>query len=326
MGDSIMCMPAVVSFMQANPDVKVTVLAKKSMKSVWAMFPERIEFMEMPHTGRDMCRLASKLRKRSFDAAYILPNSVRSALIPWMAGIPLRIGAPGHARRWLINRLRPYTPEIQQKHQAYEAFHILCPENAPAVIHSVSLRISDEEKRDAMNLLAPFSRPLVGLIPGAARGTSKQWAPERYAAVAQYLCAEGGSAVLFGTPAEASLCGQIAATVNSSHCQSFAGTTSFALWAALMAQCDAIVANDSGGMHLASALGCSVIAVYGITDPQKTGPLGDQFTVLQHSRRQQRDVPRESEEATAMLALVSSEEVIDVLRTYLGTDQRKECF
>lgn len=276
LGDSIISMPAILHFMQEQPDVHITIMAQKAVKAVWELFPEPIDFIETPKTLRDMCKMASKLRSHSFSAAYVLPNSVRSALIPWMAGIPVRVGAPGHGRSVLLSDVRPYPAALDERHQVYETFHLLCPNYVPKPpILPVKLQISALEREKAAERLAGLPRPLIGLIPGAARGASKQWAPERYATVAKTWCEMGGSVVCFGTPAEEPLGVQIVESVQSDYCLNAAGHTTFAAWAAQMSQCDGIVANDSGGMHLASALQKPfVVAVYGITDPNKTGPLG----------------------------------------------------
>jgi len=125
-------------------------------------------------------------------------------------------------------------------------------------------------------------RPVVGVSPGAAYGTAKRWLPERFAEAAQLLAKRlGGAAVaVFGTPDERELCEQVAAMADGT---SFAGRTKLAEYIDLAAACAAFLTNDSGSMHIASALGVPTVAVFGATDHVGTGPTGPLARVVRHA-------------------------------------------
>jgi heptosyltransferase-2 len=166
--------------------------------------------------------------------------------------------------------------------------------------------------------LTALPRPWISVIPGAARGISKQWPAERYAETAAALVAQtGGSIISLGTQAEQAPCQQVAAAA-APNGLNLAGATTMEELAAVLALSAAVLCNDSGGMHLAAALGTPLVALYGITNPAQTGPLGPSIRILQHSDRRARDVPRRSPEAQKALCAIPSSEavqaVLDLLR------------
>ena len=167
--------------------------------------------------------------------------------------------------------------------------------------------------------MTALPRPWISVIPGAARGTSKQWPAERYAETAAALVAQtGGSVVTLGTKSEYAACQQVAAAA-APNGLNLAGATTMEELAAVLALSAAVLCNDSGGMHLAAAIGTPLVALYGITNPAQTGPLGDSIRILQHSSRRTRDVPRRSSEAQKALRAIPASEavqaVLDLLRT-----------
>jgi heptosyltransferase-2 len=153
----------------------------------------------------------------------------------------------------------------------------------------------------------------VGVLPGAARGDSKRWPSESFAEVASALVKERDVRIaLFGTDAERPACDQIARAVGKAACN-LAGKTSLVLLAAALGRCRLAVSNDSGGMHLATALGVPVVAVFGLTDPALTGPLGAANRVIcgVPAEQRTRDVPRESPEAEAALRSITPDRVLE---------------
>jgi heptosyltransferase-2 len=161
-------------------------------------------------------------------------------------------------------------------------------------------------------------RPLIGVMPGAARGPAKRWSAERFAEAARRLRAElGGSVVVMGGAGDAEACAAVVAGVGDG-VLNLAGVTTLGEWAALLAECRLVLCNDSGGMHLAAALGVPVVAVFGITDPIRTGPLGTRCRVVQHSMQHDRAVPRESAAARAALAAVTVDEVVAAAQELLA--------
>lgn len=329
LGDVIMALPAFQAWKASEgADCRVTVLARGALSDLWALHEGVAATLKAPAPGADTHELLATLRARAFDAAYVLPNSVRSAWLPFRAGIPSRLGYPGHfPRRWLLTEVHapavppPTTPLAP--HQAWEAYGLWLPGRPlPAQLDAPRLSPLPTDLADIRARLADAPPPFreaprfLALVPGAARGDSKQWPPARYVEAATLLHrSHRAAALLLGTPGEKPLCDQIAAALADAAVPvlSLAGQTSLPQMAAALALADGVLCNDSGGMHLAAALGRPVVAVFGITDPEKTGPLGPSAHVLQDSPIRSRKVPRSSPVATAALLRITAQQAADVM-------------
>jgi heptosyltransferase II len=193
-------------------------------------------------------------------------------------------------------------------HQVYEYLDLLTPGTA-AEPEPPHVELPDDAVAAARNRLAGLAHPRIAFIPGAARGPSKQWPAAHFVQLGKMLAAERGCGIaVFGSSGEAELCAEVAAGIGAA-ALNLCGQTGLAEWIALMKICDLVVCNDSGGMHLAAAAGTPLVALYGITDPARTGPLGTACRVLQNSAVQNRDVDRDSAEARASLASIPPEQV-----------------
>jgi heptosyltransferase-2 len=135
---------------------------------------------------------------------------------------------------------------------------------------------------EAIQLPRPATaKRVIGVSPGAAYGNAKRWLPERFAeAASQLAAARGASIALFGSPGERSLCDHIAQLLNGSSVTNYAGQTTLAQFIDLAAGCELFLTNDSGAMHIASALGVPTVAIFGATDPIATGPTGAKARVV----------------------------------------------
>lgn len=323
-GDVIMSMPAVQMLRAAHPQADLTVLCKPGVVDLWNMHPVPNAVLSQEKTNR-LLSTAQTLRQRAFDRACILPNSFRSAWIPFLAGIPHRSGFRGQWRRGLLTDIiaRP------AGHQQFEAMNILGVQGDPPL---PQLRIPAagfqtlEKKIEQLPTLGKTAvkwfqnqdKPLITLLPGAARGPAKRWPPQYFLELARRLRAEDDAAVfLGGGPEDVSACEEIASRAGDG-VLSLAGRTNLFEWAALLKRSRCVVANDSGGMHLAAAVGTPVAAIFGITDPRKTGPLG-RAAVLQQSTVRSRAVARRSSQAAEALAAVSPADVLDAVRTLLSS-------
>ena len=315
-GDTLMSMPAVQEFRRRHPGVPLHVLVKPAMEPLWGLLEDGPDGIVVLGSGiAGIRRAAADLRPTSFRHAYVLPKSFRSGLAPWWAGIPERIGMPGHGRDFMLTQVVKPALCPGREHQAYEYLDLLIPEDPSAAPAPPRLRVADRDREAADALLAGgVAQDWVGLIPGAARGPSKQWPAEHYAVLGRMLAANGGPRpVVMGAPAEKDLCRAVCEEIGPA-AVNLAGRTGFRVWAAVLAQCRAVVANDSGGMHLAAALGAPVVALFGLTDPARTGPLGH-AQILQTSSQRNRDVPRYSRNARFALASISPEQVYQAVCT-----------
>ncbi len=311
-GDAIMALPALQLFREQKPATEITVLAKPGLLPFWELHvapQHRLAAAGTWATTRAILR-------GGFATAYLLPNSVRSALLPWLAAVPERIGCAGHWRSALLTQVVVPPVASERQHQAWEYAAVLAPEAQS--LPAPQLNVSAGLRANVVQRVASLQRPLIGVMPGAARGPAKRWPAARFAEVAITLRAEmGGSIVIMGGSGDAETCATVAAGVGAG-AVNLAGATTLGEWAALLAECAMVVCNDSGGMHLAAAVGVPVVAVFGITDPARTGPLGARCRVVQRSTTRDRVVPRESAEGRAALAAVSVADVVLAARDLLA--------
>jgi heptosyltransferase-2 len=316
LGDAIMSMPALQALRAALPaPSRLDLLVKPKLAGLWRLHaaPDRVLTLEGGNLGP--FRTGTALRADRYDRCVVLPNSIRSAIAPWWAGIPERTGSRQWGRRWMLTRRIDLTAASGREHQAYEMYRLMdLP--PPATLPFPELRLPEAARARAAELAGGIPRPLVALIPGAARGPSKQWPEEHFAALAGRLQRERGAGLVWlGAEGDAALCGRLAAAHGG---LSLAGQTPLDVFAALLARADLVVANDSGGMHLAAATGAPTIGLFGVTDPARTGPLGPRVRVLQHSAVRSRNVARDSEAGRAALAAITPDEVMSASEDLLA--------
>ena len=316
LGDAILSMPALQAFRWENPETSLTLLVKPGIAPLWAMHavPARVLTLE---SGR-LLDLARTVRALGFDRAYVLPHSFRSALIPWLAGIPVRIGLPGHfPRDFLLTEVRRSADGPGREHQVFEYLDLFFPGTNRRTFVPPALAVPPPLLETMHGKLDSLPRPWLALLPGAARGPAKQWPTEYYALAAARLMAEtGGSIITLGTRAEYDICQQVAAAA-APNGLNLAGQTSLGELAAVLSLSAAVLCNDSGGMHLAAALGTPLVGLFGITNPGQTGPLGKHIRILQQSERRTRDVPRHSREARRALRAISVDDAVGAVLALL---------
>ena len=313
LGDSLMTMPAIQVWRRAHPDARLVMLVKPKLKALWTLHPAVDEVWELPPGGRALAAMVRTARARTFETAFVLPHSFRSALVPFLARVPRRIGPPGHGRDWMLTQVVPSRPGAEREHQCHEYMAILGVEggnDAPC------LRLTPELKAHARALLGASgtnrqSPDWIAVMPGAAYGPAKRWPAERFATVGRLLkdrlkC----NMVTLGSAEERSLCEAVARGAGPGSLN-LAGQTTLPELSAVLAQCVLALANDSGGMHLATAMDIPVVAVFGITDPARTGPMGTAARVLQDSTLRSRDIRRDAPEARASLLRITPEQVAE---------------
>ena len=311
LGDSVMSLPAIQAFEAKHPGVDITVVSKPGLVPLWSQHPSinRVVALEPGLAG--IRKAASEIRNPLPECAYVLPHSWRATLIPRFAGIPLRIGLGGYPRDMLLTETRTAPSRTRAQHQALDYFALFdleAPEDLSPTLSTPKSMYSITGKSEGHT---------VALMPGAARGPSKQWAPERFSETGSRLVKAGYRVLLLGGEAERDLCGSIAEAIGASAVD-LAGQTGLDELISVLSQCDCVVANDSGGLHLASACGSAVVGIFGITDPVLTGPLGSRAVVLQaEGYTRSRDIPRESAVATEALGKVSVEDVVTAVQSLL---------
>ena len=315
LGDAVMTAPAVREFRRRRPAGRFTMLVKPHLAPFWRMIRDIDDIMELRSWPAGVVRAAAGVRRERFEHAYCLTQSFRSAIVPFLAGIPRRTGMPGHFRDWLLTEVVKPGSSPGRRHQAFEYYDLLGmgDVSAPAM---PQLQIpGDLLARCGENIQSLFpgrrDGPLVGIFPGAAHGPSKRWPASRFGEVAKRLeSVHGCRVVFFGAAGERQACSEAVAAANSGTIADLCGRTSLPELAAMLSLCGAVLANDSGGMHLAAMAGAPVVAIFGITDPEKTGPIGPRHRVIAAERaRRGRDLKPDSREAVEALLRVRSDDV-----------------
>ena len=288
-GDAVMAQPLLRLLRAAHPERPIDVLAPPAVSPVWRQMAEVDEVLETPfrHGALQLgerWKYARLLRRRGYADAYVLPNTIKYALIPWLAGIQRRVGYKGESRHGLINVMHfDETPP-----RPMTAFYAALA--APRVtVQGPALRAALPRPRmaaSAAQIAAACARagidearPLVAFAPGAEFGGAKRWPARHFAGLAQALLARDPATqiALLGSPKDKEACAEVVAMAGLPAQAMFnlAGATSLAEAIALIARAAAVVSNDSGLLHIASALNRPVVALYGPTDPDHAPPFSD---------------------------------------------------
>jgi heptosyltransferase-2 len=285
-GDAVMTEPLLRCL--AARGERVVVGALPWVAPVYRAMPQVAQVLELPfaHGGLQWSarRAMARQLRGQFDVAYVCPNSFKSALLPWWADIPKRVGYLGEARFGVLTHRVPNPPSGHRPPMVafYSALaSALQPTNASPPPESVP-QISLTPERCAA-VLAPLGlqqRGYVVLSPGAEYGPAKRWPAAHFAALARQLPMP---VVLLGSTKERALCAEIAQAANAGRagpCLDLSGRTALDEALALVAQAHALVSNDSGLMHVAAAFGTRQVALFGSSSPLHTPPLSPQATVI----------------------------------------------
>ena len=253
----------------------LTVGALPWVAPVYRAMPQVDQVVELPfaHGGlqwqlrRDIAR---QMRGR-FDVAYICPNSFKSALLPWWAGVPRRVGYHGESRYGVLTQRLPNPSALARPPMV--AFYSALSGEADVAGDRPQLHLVRSTVDAALGALHLRSGGYYVLAPGAEFGTAKRWPARHFALLAEQMALP---VVLLGSGKEAALCADIARTVNAArpgHCLDWAGRTSLDQALATISEAKAMVSNDSGLMHVAAAFGVPQIAIFGSSSPLHTPPL-----------------------------------------------------
>ena len=267
LGDAVMALPLLDDLRRAWPATRVVVAARKGVAPLFAMVPAVDGSITLDGTDD-----AKRLSEGGFDAALLLPNSFASAWLTRRAQIPQRWGYARDMRGPLLTRAvarpRRYGHQVEYYQGLATALGV-----TPGPPYA-TIAVPQDAIADAAALLAEGGvadkSPFVVVAPGAAYGRAKQWPPARFADLARLLAGDNVRTVLVGAKGDVSACSEVA---RRSDAINLAGRTDLRTLAAVLARARAVVANDSGAMHLAAAVGVPVTAIFGPTDDQKTSPL-----------------------------------------------------
>jgi len=285
LGDAVMGLPALRALRAALPLAEIVLVARPSVADVYARESsiDRVILYPKPKGLRERRAFAARLKEERFDAAVLLQNAFDAALLAWLAGIPVRIGYRRDARGPLLTHAVPVPrPGEIPRHQRFYYLELLrragLMERYPKC-DAIELGGVDAARQAGAQMLAALgiSGPVIGISPGAAYGDAKRWLPERFAeSGGQVAGALAAGVLLFGSAGERALCETVAESLRRAGvaARNLAGETTLREFIDLAAVCRAFLTNDSGAMHVASALEIPTIAVFGATDDSATGPTG----------------------------------------------------
>ena len=286
-GDMVMAQSLFISLKKTYPDSVCDVIAPAWSVELLKRMPEvRQAYALDVHHGRlgwlPRWRLAKQLKNKCYQRAIVIPRSFKTALVPFLAGIPVRTGYASEMRYGLINDLRKLDPRLDQTVKRFVALgssskdidtgNIYCPQP--------KLRVDINNSRRLLEQLdLNTEKPVVGFMPGAEYGPAKQWPVDYFKELAAKLTQNDYQVWVFGSTKEQSIGETI--VDNSNDVKNLCGRTSLVDVIDLASLLKAAVSNDSGLMHIASAVDIPIIAIYGSSSPDYTPPLTDKAIIKQ---------------------------------------------
>jgi heptosyltransferase-2 len=273
-GDAVMSLPALRAIRRRFPKARISILALNWVADLYGResFADEVIAYPSGRGRRDLgakAKLTGELRERGFDMAILLQNAFEAAVIARAAGIPVRIGYDRDGRGMLLTHAVPVPRKGEiPRHESFYYLELLRRMGIVDTLPGEAL-IRLEGAAPAAGL-----GTVIGVSPGAAYGTAKRWLPERFAEAASRVASEiGASVLLFGSAGERELC-EVVAGMLTVPGRNLAGQTSLREFIDMAAACRVMLTNDSGAMHIASAVGIPTVAVFGATDDIGTGPTG----------------------------------------------------
>ncbi|HXZ44377.1 MAG TPA: lipopolysaccharide heptosyltransferase II, partial [archaeon] len=280
-GDAVLTLPALEALDGRFPLAEITLLARPWVAGLFAGHPaldRMIEYRsEDTHRGlRGRWHLAATVKAGEFDLAVLFPNSMEAAVVPWLAGIPRRIGHPTDGRRCLLTHVVS-NESAAGRHQVEWYLDVARALGAEGT-RTVRLPVTEAVRRRSGELLRQYGIASTGLLvalnPGSAYGNAKRWAADRFAAVADRLVeSRGATILLIGSEGERPVLDTVAAHMRRPSVN-LGGCTDLPALVGVLERANLLVSNDTGAMHVAVAVGTPVLAIFGPTDAMATGPLG----------------------------------------------------
>ncbi len=286
-GDCMLMQPMLQRFTQRHSNCRIDVLAPPWTEQLLRQMPEVHDVLinPFPHGALQLgerYRLGRELRREGYNQAVVTPNSLKSALVSFFAGIPLRTGFVGEMRYGLLNDVRKLDKQVLPL--MVERFAQLAEERDGVITRPLpnpKLSVSDAQRDSALHKLElTLNRPVAAFCPGAEYGPAKRWPPAYYADLAQRLVAQGYAVWLFGSAKDKAVADEIN-NLSGDSCTNLCGRTDLGDAIALLSCVKLVVSNDSGLMHMAAALERPILAIFGSSSPKFTPPLSDKALVMQ---------------------------------------------
>jgi heptosyltransferase-2 len=285
-GDAVLAIPAMKALRTRFPSADITLLVRPWVAGVFtgAPFLNRVWPEPRPSSLPAWSRITREIRERDFDLAVLFPNSFESALMMFLGRVPSRLGYATDGRGLLLTKA--VAPARNVRHQVYYYLDLVSEVVDNTDRPSIEIQATMEEQNAARHLLQAEgirnNQPFLVLNPGAAYGSAKRWAHERFAQTANRLSRDFGLAVvIIGSDAEQPVALRILEVMRSTAVV-LNGKTTLETLVGVLSLSSLMVTNDSGPMHIAAALGIPTVAVFGSTDERVTGPYGLRTRIVKH--------------------------------------------
>jgi len=288
-GDTILSYPTVRQLKMLFPKSHLAVLIPSHLADLWKTFPYVDEIIPFQKKGGiqsiwEDLNLSQSLKEKDFDLAVILPRSFRSAFHIYLARIPIRIGYRDEGRSIFLTHGIHRSKEILRVHRIYYYQKLVEPLGKIEGLPSPQLSLREEHRRWATQTLKDMGisegKVLIGMNPGATYGLAKCWYPDRFGELGRRVSEKWKARVLlFGKEEEQPIAHEILGYLGARGID-LTGKTDLLQLAGLLERCRLLITNDTGTMHVATAVGTPVVALFGSTDPVTTGPWGGGHVVV----------------------------------------------
>lgn len=293
-GDSVMTVPALRALRRVLPDANITLAIRPSAKGIFS----EADFIDdvLVYDRRNALSVISQVRewrRRRFDLAVLFQNAFEAALIPFLAGVPLRLGYATESRQAMLTHPLPLPDWRSSKHEVFYYLYLVTAleqlvTGTSTVCETdpdISLAISESRKTEATELLRSYGvndeKSVVAICPGSINSRAKRWPAERYAALADRLMDQQRQVVLIGSKDELEVTNEVTGRMRNRPVV-MTGKTTLDQITAVLGNVDLVVTNDTGPAHIAAALGCPTIVIFGPTNPLTTRPFSFKAEVIRH--------------------------------------------
>lgn len=285
LGDLVMATPILADLRRQWPDARITAMCQSNVAPLLKSDPNIDELYTYKRPSGWIHKhfhgeIIEALKHGEYDLGILLTNSFSSALWFWRGSVKNRIGFSTHGRSLLLNKAVPFPANKETQHLVITYKLLLEPLGVPLSETAPYLHITPQENLTAQEHLINQgiklgTNAVVGINPGAAFGTAKCWLPERFIEVSKRLLEDPTLYIVyFGDPAGAPLVNDICHKLSNDRVINMAGKTTIREAIALIKNCTVFLTNDSGPMHICSALNVPLVALFGSTSDIKTGPYG----------------------------------------------------
>ena len=327
-GDAVLAIPAITAVRSFYKHSEITLLGLYPVLQLLKQNGIADRTITIERKGPTLfgkLALVQELKKEKFDLAILLQNAFEAAFIAFLSGIPYRYGFDRDGRRFLLSHPIP-SPRLEKIHQLDYYLELVGAIKGVDPLWSIpTLHLTEEEKENAGQVLEQNaiskSDLIIGINAGAAYGSAKRWIPERFAQLGDRLIKKNAKVIFFGSPRERRMIERIIESMEGKPVN-LAGKTEIRELMGLISQCNLFVTNDSGPMHIASALEIPLIAIFGSTDSNTTSPVGLQNLIIRKEIECSPCLLRECPIDHRCMSSISVDDVMQAVDDKLSTLER----